>query len=71
MPLLPRCCRSKQPIYLQLAAEFKRQIEQGLWEPGSQIPSLEELMERYQVARMTIRNAIGILEAEGYIRREL
>ena len=35
------------------------------------IPSLEELMERYQVARMTIRNAIGILEAEGYIRREL
>ena len=61
--------RSKQPIYLQLAAEFKRHIEQGQWGAGSQIPSLEELMERYQVARMTIRNAIGILEAEGYIRR--
>ncbi len=61
--------RSRQPIYLQLAAEFKRNIEQGIWAPGDQMPSLEELMERYQVARMTIRNAIGILEAEGYIRR--
>ena len=61
--------RSKQPIYLQLVAEFRRNIEQGVWAPGSQMPSLEELMERYQVARMTIRNAIGILEAEGYIRR--
>ncbi len=61
--------RSKQPIYLQLVAEFRRNIEKGVWAPGSQMPSLEELMERYQVARMTIRNAIGILEAEGYIRR--
>ena len=61
--------RSKQPIYLQLVAEFRRNIEQGIWAPGAQMPSLEELMGRYQVARMTIRNAIGILEAEGYIRR--
>ena len=61
--------RSKQPIYLQLVADFKRNIEQGIWTPGSQIPSLEELMAHYQVARMTIRNAIGILEAEGFVRR--
>lgn len=61
--------RSKQPIYLQLVAEFKRNIEQGVWAPGSQMPSLEELMAKYQVARMTIRNSIGILESEGYIRR--
>jgi GntR family transcriptional regulator len=61
--------RSKQPIYLQLASEFRHNITQGIWPPGEQIPSLEILMERYRVARMTLRNAIGILEDEGYIRR--
>jgi len=61
--------RSKQPIYLQLASEFRRNIAQGIWPPGEQIPSLEALMEQYRVARMTLRNAIGILEDEGYIRR--
>src|SRR5450830_1072274 len=61
--------RSRQPIYLQLAAEFRRNIEQGIWAPGAQIPSLEELMQSYKVARMTLRNAIGLLESEGLIRR--
>ena len=61
--------RSKQPIYLQLVSEFRNNITQGIWAPGSQIPSLEALMAQYRVARMTLRNAIGILEEEGYIRR--
>jgi GntR family transcriptional regulator len=61
--------RSRQPIYLQLAAEFRRNIEQGIWAPGAQIPSLEALMQSYKVARMTLRNAIGLLESEGLIRR--
>lgn len=61
--------RSKQPIYLQLVAEFKRNIAQRVWPAGTQIPSLEALMEKYHVARMTIRNAIAILEDEGYVRR--
>lgn len=61
--------RSRQPLYLQLASEFRRQIRQGVWAEGSQIPSLEELMRDYQVARMTLRHALGILESEGLIRR--
>lgn len=61
--------RSRQPLYLQLAAEFRRNVRQGIWASGSQIPSLEELMRDYQVARMTLRNALGLLESEGLIRR--
>lgn len=61
--------RSRQPLYLQLAAEFRRNIEQGVWAKGTQIPSVDELAQDYQVARMTLRNAIGVLEAEGLIRR--
>lgn len=61
--------RSRQPLYLQLAAEFRRNIEQGIWAQGAQIPSLEALMRDYQVARMTLRNALGLLVSEGLVRR--
>lgn len=61
--------RSRQPLYLQLAAEFKRSIDTGLWLVGERIPVLEELMQTYQVSRMTIRNALNVLENENLIQR--
>jgi GntR family transcriptional regulator len=61
--------RSRQPLYLQLAAEFRRNIEHGIWAQGAQIPSLEAMMCEYQVARMTLRNAISMLVSEGLVRR--
>jgi GntR family transcriptional regulator len=61
--------RSRQPLYLQLAAEFRRLIDSGVWPVGQQIPSLEELMAQYQVSRMTLRNALGVLETDGMITR--
>jgi GntR family transcriptional regulator len=61
--------RSRQPLYLQLAAEVRRNIAQGIWAQGAQIPSLEALMRDYQVARMTLRNAISMLVSEGLVRR--
>lgn len=61
--------RSKQPLYLQLVAEFRSCLDSGVWPVGHQVPPLEELMQTYQVSRMTLRNALGILEAEGLISR--
>lgn len=61
--------RSRQPLYLQLAAEFRRCLDSGLWPAGEQIPTLEALMQTYQVSRMTLRNALGVLESEGLISR--
>jgi len=61
--------RSRQPLYLQLAAEFRRSITTGVWPAGHQVPPLETLMQTYKVSRMTLRNALGILEAEHLIRR--
>lgn len=61
--------RSRQPIYLQLANEFRRCLDSGAWPVGEQIPTLEALMQTYQVSRMTLRNALGVLEAEGLISR--
>lgn len=61
--------RSRQPLYLQLAAEFRRYLDTDVWPVGHQIPPLDELMQTYQVSRMTLRNALGVLEADGLISR--
>ena len=57
--------RSRQPVYLQLATIFRRQIESGAWRQGERIPSLEELCRQYGVARMTMHHALSMLDEEG------
>ena len=61
--------RSRQPLYLQLTSEFRRLIDSGVWPVGQKVPSLEALMAKYQVSRMTLRNALGVLESDGMITR--
>jgi len=61
--------RSNVARYIQLATLFRRRIESGQWATGSQIPTVDDLAAQYGVARATIRQALGILEAEGLITR--
>ncbi|WP_420995724.1 GntR family transcriptional regulator [Cupriavidus sp. 30B13] len=62
--------RSRQPVYLQLATIFRRHIESGEWRPGERIPSLEQLCREFGVARMTMHNALTLLDDEGLLTRE-
>ncbi len=39
--------RSREPVYLQLATIFRRQIESGEWRQGERIPSLDALCRRF------------------------
>lgn len=61
--------RSREPVYLQLATIFRRQIESGAWRQGEQLPSLDALCRQYGVARMTMHHAISQLDAEGLVDR--
>jgi GntR family transcriptional regulator len=61
--------RSPQPLYLQAAAIFRANIHHRAWRPGQQIPPLEALVLTYGVSRSTVRQALGLLEEEGLIRR--
>jgi len=61
--------RSREPVYLQLATIFRRQIESGAWRLGERIPSLDVLCRQYGVARMTMHDAISQLDAEGLVAR--
>lgn len=61
--------RSAVPRYIQLATLFRRRIESGQWKLGQQIPTVDDLAAEWGVARATIRQALGALEADGLITR--
>ncbi|WP_158213257.1 GntR family transcriptional regulator [Pigmentiphaga sp. NML080357] len=55
--------------YLQLASLFRNKIITGDWPVGGRIPNVADLAEQFEVARGTIREALGVLEDEGLIER--
>lgn len=61
--------RSGVSRYIQLASLFRRRIESGEWPVGEQIPTIDELASMCGVARATVRQALGVLEAEDLIER--
>lgn len=61
--------RSTVSRYIQLATLFRRRIETGVWAEGARIPTVDELAAEYGVARATIRQALGHVEADGLIDR--
>jgi GntR family transcriptional regulator len=61
--------RVGSPLYVQLAAQFRRLIARNAWPLGSRVDTVEALAEEYGVARITVRQAMDILEREGLIDR--
>lgn len=58
---------SHVPLYIQLKNELTSKIKQGKWEIDTQIPTEKELMDEYKVGRATVREAVSLLENQGYI----
>ncbi|NKI15999.1 FadR family transcriptional regulator [Spongiibacter sp. KMU-166] len=50
-----------------VAKELRRQIIRGEIEPGANLPPESELMEKFDIARPTLREALRILESESLI----
>ncbi|HVI27085.1 GntR family transcriptional regulator [Hansschlegelia sp.] len=59
--------RSRAPLYLQVALVMRQRISSGRWEQGAKIPTLEKLEQEFSVARVTVRQAIEMLQAEGLL----
>ena len=55
------------PLYVQLADLFRQRIVKGLWKEGEKLPSLEQLGAEFQVARVTVRQAIERLTRDGLV----
>ena len=56
--------------YEEIGRELKEQIARGDFAAGQRLPSERELMRRYAVHRNTARQALAVLEAEGWISVE-
>lgn len=54
--------------YRELAELLRGQIEGGEYPPGAALPPIQDLMERYRLARQTVRAAINQLSSEGLVR---
>lgn len=61
---------SPVPRYAQLSTLLRGRIERGEWPAGSQIPTLDALVDAFGVARVTARQAIALLAREGLVRAE-
>ncbi len=55
--------------YQRIADTIRRQLLNGHWQPGQQIPTERELRQRFGASQITVRRAMQILEQEHLIER--
>jgi GntR family transcriptional regulator len=56
------------PLYQQVAAVLRGQIERGELAPNRPVPSVVQLVQEYGIARGTAIKALEILRREGLVR---
>lgn len=69
MPPAPAIRKKGLPLHHQLYVVLRDQILRGLHPPGSQLPNETRLGELFEVSRITVRRALGDLDAEGLVER--
>jgi GntR family transcriptional regulator len=56
-----------EPLYLQVVRALKEEIVSGVHPVGSQLPTEEELCERFSVSRYTVREALRRLREDNLV----
>ncbi|WP_371654738.1 MULTISPECIES: GntR family transcriptional regulator [unclassified Streptomyces] len=56
---------SDRAVFRQIADRLREAIDKGRFREGDKLPSETELVDHYGVSRMTVRNALSILQGEG------
>lgn len=63
----PVFSKSSVPRYVQIADLLRQTIARGVWPSGSRLPSNEELMNQFDVSRVTVRQAVDVLARDGLV----
>ena len=58
---------ARAPKYQRIADDLRRAIRAGEHPAGERMPAETDLVQRYEVSLPTIRQALGVLRAEGLI----
>ena len=61
--------RTSLPVYHQLHLVLSQRIRDRVHAPGTQFPSEVDLAAQFGVSRVTVRNALAMLERDGLIER--
>ena len=56
------------PLYAQLAELLRQRLMRAQWQVGDRLPSQDELTREFAVARVTVRQAITLLEHDGLVQ---
>ena len=57
------------PAYLQISQRLEREILQGIWTVGDNLPNEKRLAQRFGVSIGTVRRAIETLESAGFVQK--
>ncbi|MDA8214306.1 MAG: GntR family transcriptional regulator [Nitrospiraceae bacterium] len=58
---------NQEKLYIQLTRIFLEEINSGRWKLEQQIPTEEDLCKKYNVSKITVRQAINNLVSDGYL----
>ncbi|MDO5733440.1 MAG: GntR family transcriptional regulator, partial [Eubacteriales bacterium] len=58
-----------QPLYVRLSDHIRENIESGIYQVGQQIPTENELIDRFNVSRITVRKAIQSLVDQRLLKK--
>ncbi|MEM9215368.1 MAG: GntR family transcriptional regulator [Cyanobacteria bacterium P01_F01_bin.150] len=58
------------PLHIRIAEKLRHQIEAEDYPPGEKLPSEHQLMEQFQVSRITVRQAIANLVSQGLVQSQ-
>lgn len=61
---------SDRAVFRQIADALREAIDKGRFREGDKLPSETELVEHFGVSRMTVRNALSLLQQEGLVLSE-
>jgi DNA-binding GntR family transcriptional regulator len=59
--------RDPEPLYRQLAAILRAQIQSGELAPDEVLPSESYLQQEHGVSRVTVRKAVELLRQDGLV----
>jgi GntR family transcriptional regulator len=68
---MPEPHKDERPLAERIAAEIRKLIMSGDWEPGKQVPTNAQLREQYGTSNVTIQRALQILKDEKFLEGQV
>lgn len=68
---MPEPHRDERPLAERIAAEIRKLIMSGDWEPGKRVPTNAQLREQYETSNVTIQRALQILKDEKFLEGQV